>query len=61
MSDHKTVSVYDAQAAQYATLTESDARDKQLIAFIDDIPTGGHVLDLGCGPGQCAALIAGRA
>lgn len=58
MSDHKTISVYDQQAAKYADLTQNDARDAQLLAFIDDIVTGGHVLDLGCGPGQCAAAMA---
>ncbi|MBR9842067.1 MAG: class I SAM-dependent methyltransferase [Rhodobacteraceae bacterium] len=56
--DRETLSVYDAQAADYAALTESEARDKQLDAFIADMPPGGHVLDLGCGPGQSSALMA---
>ncbi|MCW8843991.1 MAG: class I SAM-dependent methyltransferase [Rhodobacteraceae bacterium] len=58
MSDHETLAVYDAQAADYAALTESEARDKQLVAFMADMPPGGHVLDLGCGPGQSAAEMA---
>ena len=58
MSDRETLAVYDAQAADYAALTESEARDKQLTAFIADMPPGGHVLDLGCGPGQSAAEMA---
>ena len=57
-ADPETLAVYDAKAADYAALTESEARDKQLAAFIADMPPGGHVLDLGCGPGQSAALMA---
>ena len=58
MSDQNTISVYNKQAAQYASLTESEARDKQLLDFIASIPKGEHVLDLGCGPGHCAATMA---
>ena len=57
-SDPETLAVYDAKAADYAALTESEARDKQLTAFIADMPPGGTVLDLGCGPGQSAAVMA---
>ena len=57
-TDRETLAVYDAQAADYAALTASEARDKQLDAFIADMPEGGHVLDLGCGPGQSSALMA---
>lgn len=57
-SDPETLAVYNAKAADYAALTESEARDKQLAAFIADMPPGGHVLDLGCGPGQSAAEMA---
>ncbi|MEP3632118.1 MAG: class I SAM-dependent methyltransferase [Shimia thalassica] len=58
MSDHETIAVYNAQAAEYAAMTESDARDKQLAAFIKALPAGGTVLDLGCGPGHCAEEMA---
>lgn len=58
MSDRETLSVYDAKAADYAAMTESEARDRQLLAFIADIPEGGNVLDLGCGPGHSAATMA---
>lgn len=58
MSDQNTISVYDEQAAKYASMTESEARGKQLLEFIASIPKGGHVLDLGCGPGHCAATMA---
>jgi len=59
MSDPETIRVYDSQAAEYAGLTdEATAEDPQLRAFIDALPAGGRVLDLGCGPGQAAALMA---
>lgn len=60
MSDPETLAVYDAQAADYAAMTESEASDAQLASFIDDLPFGGHALDLGCGPGHCAAEMARR-
>ncbi len=58
MSDQNTISVYDEQAAKYASMTESEARDKQLLDFIANVPYDGHVLDLGCGPGHCATAMA---
>ena len=57
-ADRETLDVYDAQAADYARLTESEARDTQLLAFIAALPKGGRVLDLGCGPGHAAAAMA---
>ncbi len=58
MSDAETIAVYDAQAAKYARITESEARDRQLLAFIDATPPGGRVLDLGCGPGITSRAMA---
>lgn len=58
MSDVKTIAVYNAQAQEYARMTESEARDKQLLAFIAALPNGARVLDLGCGPGITAAVMA---
>lgn len=55
MADPRTIATYDAKAEDYASLVESDAPDTTLQAFIDLIPKGGHVLDLGCGPGTSAA------
>jgi SAM-dependent methyltransferase len=57
-ADTETIAVYDAQAAEYARLTESEAHDRQLLAFIAAMPAGGLVLDLGCGPGHAAAAMA---
>ncbi len=59
MSDPETIKVYDDQAAQYAELTQThNATDPYLRAFLATIPTDGHVLDLGCGPGASAAEMA---
>lgn len=54
MSDDKTIDVYNARAADYAQMTESTEPDKRLIDFIERLPQGAHVLDLGCGPGNAA-------
>ena len=55
MPDKKTIATYDAKAADYIKLTDTDAPDATLQAFIDLIPKGGRVLDLGCGPATAAA------
>lgn len=59
MSDPETLAVYAAQADRYASLTSGVSdRDPSLTAFINALPEGGHVLDLGCGPGDSARLMA---
>ena len=59
MSDRDTISVYDEQAARYAELTDADNwGDPQLPSFVQSLPQGGRVLDLGCGPGASAAVMA---
>lgn len=55
MADKRTIATYDAKAADYADLVASDAPDSTLQDFIDLMPAGGHVLDLGCGPGAASA------
>lgn len=58
--DARTIEVYDARAADYARLTkELDGYD-ELVTFCGAMPTGGHVLDLGCGPGFYAAFMAAQ-
>lgn len=60
MSDPETIRVYDAKAEEYAELVrEIGEEDQTLAAFIADCPPGGRVLDLGCGPGGSAAVMAG--
>jgi len=59
MSDPETLAVYAAQADRYANLTQdANERDPILAEFIAAIPTAGHVLDLGCGPGDSARVMA---
>ena len=53
--DNQTVSVYDAQATKYMRLVESEGVNTNLTAFLELLPKGAHILDLGCGPGHCAA------
>ena len=56
--DDATLAVYAARAQDYARLTRKAGDDALLRAFIADLPTGGAVLDLGCGPGHAAAAMA---
>lgn len=55
--DDRTIAVYDARAEEYAALTGSETPDAHLQAFIDAMPPGGSVLDLGCGPGAASAMM----
>lgn len=54
MTDRETIAVYDARAGDYAKLAPSDKESETLATFIAGLPKGGHVLDLGCGPGTSA-------
>ena len=59
MSDPETLAVYAAKTEEYASITRgSAARDPILAAFIAALPSGGNALDLGCGPGISAAIMA---
>ncbi len=59
MNDQETLSVYGAKAHEYEQLTDrSGSIDPALQAFMDALPQGGAVLDLGCGPGKAAAIMA---
>ena len=59
MTDKETLRVYDAKAAEYAQLIKRENNDDpHLDRFINKLPTGGRVLDLGCGPGISAACMA---
>lgn len=57
MSDNQTIEVYDAEAERYAKLVSRPAPSADLQAFIDAVPQGGRVLDLGCGPGNSASMM----
>lgn len=59
MSDPETIRIYDNRAADYAALTEPHTVDSPVLrAFIAACPQAGRVLDLGCGPGTAARLMA---
>lgn len=58
MSDPETLRVYNARAKDYAQAFETDETDKTLARFVAALPEGGRVLDLGCGPGRAAGLMA---
>jgi len=59
MTDRETLAVYDAKADDYADLVgKAPAPSPQLDSFLGGLPTGAHLLDLGCGPGMAAAYFA---
>jgi SAM-dependent methyltransferase len=56
--DDETIALYDARAAEYADTVSEPEPPARLLAFIDALPAGARVLDLGCGPGNAAAAMA---
>ena len=59
MTDRETLDVYDARAADYADRFDKDEQiDTQLRHFLDLLPSGATLLDLGCGPGRTAGIMA---
>lgn len=57
MTDRETIAAYDARVETYAGLVEQDIPDPALVAFIERVPAGGFVLDLGCGPANASATM----
>ncbi len=60
--DHikSTVSVYNSIATQYALQAEAHAPEKERLKFLELMPQGGCVLDVGCGSGRDAAYFESR-
>lgn len=58
-TDPETIAFYQARAPHYV-LKFGQAHSYQLDPFLDLLPQGGRVLELGCGGGQDAAQIAAR-
>lgn len=58
--DPETIALYDAKAAEYEALGQSDKPDSALEVFIDALPKAGRALDLGCGPANAAARMQQR-
>lgn len=57
MADRETLRVYGDRAADYADMVTQTDPDRHLQSFIDAVPQGGKVMDLGCGHGRSAALM----
>ncbi|TNJ41151.1 class I SAM-dependent methyltransferase [Phaeobacter sp. B1627] len=58
MSDEETMAVYARSAADYAagfSQVKDTFHEADYEAFVEGLPKGGTVLDLGCGPGHWAA------
>jgi SAM-dependent methyltransferase len=55
--DDRTLGFYDSAAGAYADAFGPRPADADLLAFMDALPPGGRVLDLGCGPGHAAAAM----
>lgn len=58
-TDPDTIAFYQARAPHYV-LRFGQAHSYQLDPFLDRLPAGGSVLELGCGGGQDAARIKAR-
>lgn len=58
MGDRETLQVYADKATDYAKLVSQTDEDASLQRFIQAMPKGGTVLDIGCGPGFAAAAMA---
>ena len=58
MRDCQTIDVYNRRAADYADLVAKGTASAQLERFISVLPGAGRALDLGCGPGNSARLMA---
>lgn len=54
-ADSRTIAAYDANVAAYAKRFRVVRLTRPLKTFIDGLPPGARVLDLGCGPGDAAA------
>ncbi|EPX76962.1 class I SAM-dependent methyltransferase [Litoreibacter arenae] len=57
MSDKETIDAYNARAAAYADTFARTKPDADLLALMDAVTPNGHILDLGCGPGNSAAMM----
>lgn len=57
MSDPETLDFYSAGANDYAEFVGDGRENAYLSAFMDALPTGGAVLDFGCGHGWASAVM----
>ena len=57
MTDKQTLDVYAARAEDYAKRFGKAGEGPHMTAFLAEVPKGGRILDLGCGPGHTAAAM----
>lgn len=57
MADQETLAVYAKRAADYAKRFGKAGEGPHMKAFLAEVPDGGRILDLGCGPGHTAAAM----
>jgi SAM-dependent methyltransferase len=57
--DPETLAFYEAEAPRYVT-ARPDATDPHVSAFLDQLPPGASILELGCGGGRDAAFMIAR-
>jgi SAM-dependent methyltransferase len=57
MTDKETLAAYAAKADDYANKFARAEPTDDLTAFLNAVPKGAKLLDLGCGPGNSAALM----
>jgi trans-aconitate methyltransferase len=57
MPDARTIAAYDAHAADYDNRFRTVRPDRHLKSFIEALPKGARVLDLGCGPANASVLM----
>lgn len=60
MIDDETIAAYNNQVEAYADLVGETPPDPLLAVFAAQVKPGGHILDLGCGPGKEAAELHDR-
>ena len=59
MMDRETIATYSKRAAEYDAIAFNDTLKEAMEAFTALLPKGGHIYDLGCGPGQQGAHFVG--
>lgn len=57
MKDDETLNVYDQRAGDYAKHFGVQKPSKSLTRFMSHLPPNARVMDLGCGPGDSAAIM----
>lgn len=56
-ADQDTMRAYAAKTQDYLSMVSRDKPDGDIRAFMEALPDSARVLDLGCGPGNSAAMM----